>query len=226
MLTPKPYQIYKHFKGNCYQIICIATDSEDGEKVVVYQGLYAPYKIYSRKLDMFMEPVDRTKYPDASQEYRFELLDEDGFVVNINREENKETQEVNIIESDTNSDNNTELESNDDHSEVSEEKLDIKDKSSDFKPRMDEKKAEEIKTRREQAAMINPILAKFLDASSDDEQLEIVVKYREEITEDILVPMELSLGMEVGEGRLADRIFAIRNCLELKKRYERSNRNS
>ena len=62
---PKPYEIYRHFKGNMYQIVCIAEDSESGKEQVIYRALYAPYKIYSRELSMFMSPVDRVKYPDA-----------------------------------------------------------------------------------------------------------------------------------------------------------------
>ncbi|MCR4741031.1 MAG: DUF1653 domain-containing protein [Lachnospiraceae bacterium] len=68
---PKPLQIYKHFKGNLYQIVDIAENTETGEKLVIYRSLIEPDKTWARDLEMFMSRVDKEKYPDVTEEYRF-----------------------------------------------------------------------------------------------------------------------------------------------------------
>jgi hypothetical protein len=71
-----PDRLYKHFKGNKYKVICIATHSETEEQLVVYQALYGDFGYYVRPYDMFISKVDKEKYPDVKQEYRFELIDD------------------------------------------------------------------------------------------------------------------------------------------------------
>ena len=71
--------IYRHFKGNKYKVLNIARHSETMELYVVYRALYGDYGVYIRPYEMFASLVDRDKYPDVKQKYRFELIeDEEG----------------------------------------------------------------------------------------------------------------------------------------------------
>ena len=63
---------YRHFKGVQCQVIAQATHTETGEQMVVYMKPTEGNKVWVRPYDMFMSKVDKTKYPDADQEYRFE----------------------------------------------------------------------------------------------------------------------------------------------------------
>ena len=69
--------IYRHFKGKYYLVEDIALDSETLEEIVVYRQLYGEHKLFVRKKEMFLSLVDKDKYPNVSQKYRFELVKEE-----------------------------------------------------------------------------------------------------------------------------------------------------
>lgn len=66
-------RVYRHFKGDYYLVEALARDSETQKEFVVYRKLYGDGGLWLRPLDMFLSPVDREKYPNADQEYRFQL---------------------------------------------------------------------------------------------------------------------------------------------------------
>lgn len=58
-----------------YIIEGFAKHTETDEDMVVYRALYAPYTLYVRPMSLFCSKVDKVKYPDIKQEYRFIVLD-------------------------------------------------------------------------------------------------------------------------------------------------------
>ena len=71
---PAKGERYRHFKGNEYETMAVARHSETMEELVVYFPVSKPESVFARPLTMFMSPVDREKYPDVKQEYRFEKI--------------------------------------------------------------------------------------------------------------------------------------------------------
>lgn len=73
MLTPG---IYKHYKGNFYEVIGLAHHSETMEQIVVYKALYetayGANSLWVRPLSMFQEMVQL----DGKTVKRFEKVEQ------------------------------------------------------------------------------------------------------------------------------------------------------
>ena len=64
---------FKHFKGMIVEVLEIAKDSETLDDMVVYKHVGTD-DVWVRPLTMFLSKVDKTKYPDVEQEFRFEKI--------------------------------------------------------------------------------------------------------------------------------------------------------
>ena len=67
--------VYRHFKGKYYIVEDIGIDSETLEEKVIYRALYGDNKLWIRPLKEFLSKVDKEKYPDVKEEYRFTLVE-------------------------------------------------------------------------------------------------------------------------------------------------------
>lgn len=187
---PKPYEIYRHFKGNLYQILAIAKDSEDGSLKVVYQALYGTFEVYVRDLSMFLSPVDKKMYPEAAQEYRFELVDMKK--VNTDRKEPEPE-----MSADT-----------DAKPEVFVETVEP-----EADPGLSENEADVEK-------LLDPMLLQFLDSDTYEEKRHILSALHPRITQDMLNTIAAALDIEVAEGELEERYEQVKSCLLTFEKYE------
>ena len=192
MFIPKAQEIYKHFKGNLYQIMAVAEHSETGEKLVVYQALYGDYKIYARPLEMFMEKVDKEKYPDVPQVYRFEL--QNG--VDPRLAEQTDSAAVEAVE------------------EKVGEQWNGQEVQLVTAPDIEQ---ESVET---EELNIDPMVLEFLDADSYGARLNILAGLHHRITDEMLTTMAIVCDIELPEGDVSERYDALRTSLLTKDKYE------
>ena len=190
---PRAQEVYKHFKGNVYQIITIAEHSETGEKMVIYQAMYGDFKVYARPLAMFMENVDKQKYPEVKQEYRFEKAERAETVCEEKTEASQTVKEAC-------------------EPAVQEQKAVQKE------PMAAQPIAEPDVT--EVELQLDPLLLEFLDADTYEEKLNILSALHSRITDDMITTMAIASDVEVAAGDLEVRYNQLKNCLLTLDRYE------
>lgn len=190
--NPKPFEIFKHFKGKQYQILALAKDAGDGRSLVVYQALYGDYIIYVRDLSEFMSPVDKVKYPEASQEYRFER--QSGMAVT--EEEQDKRDPAQKTENDT---------------VQSAANMPVQDAD-----RTVDKVSGELS-----GNFLDSEVEEFLDAESVYEKLNILAGLRHRITDDMLDIMAAASDIELNKGNTQERYTELKNCLLMTEKYER-----
>ncbi len=208
MIRPKANEIYKHFKGNMYQIVDIAIDSETGSELVIYRALYAPFTTYARELSMFMSKVDRDKYPSAVQEYRFELV--------VFDDATKDRREA--ITPNTSISKETPVREN----SVNENRAVETPVRENF---VKEALVQETVDERAAKSGISPVLLRFLETEGVAAQIECLTEIREQLTPEIMTSIEFSIGMEEAQrGDIYERYRGVKNYLDLKRKYERQHR--
>lgn len=74
-------KIYKHFKNKLYIVENIVYDCENESKYVVYRALYGECKTWIRRYDDFISLVDKVKYPNIKQKYRFEEYNDNNYYI-------------------------------------------------------------------------------------------------------------------------------------------------
>lgn len=197
-------EFYKHFKGQLYQVRALAENSEDNTPMVVYQAMYAPFKIWVRPLSTFLEKLDKEKYPDAAQEYRFEriILDD---------RQNTEAVEPDIVQSEKSA-----AVTNTIHPEevitVSDEEITDALLSGQVERKLSGKISD------------NQLAAKglmiFLDAENYHDKRHIFSSLEPYLNDTMLNNIAVTLDLVLDEGSKEQHFDTILNCLETHEHYE------
>ncbi|MDE6904146.1 MAG: DUF1653 domain-containing protein [Lachnospiraceae bacterium] len=191
---PRPFEIYRHFKGNHYQIICMARDADTGEDMVVYQALYGEYACYTRPLCQFLSETDREKYPDAQQKYRFQ---------EISVQESLKSSEINSHVQSAVKSPEGEEQSSQENSHKTAEKSNLQLEIAEPKP-----------------GEADPALLAFLDADSMEEKSNILVSIRHRITDRLIDDFAVTLDVVIPEGSVDVRYQQLLNSIRMVQKYE------
>ncbi|MBF1017145.1 MAG: DUF1653 domain-containing protein [Lachnospiraceae bacterium] len=204
MRTPRPQEIYRHFKGRLYQVLTLARHSETGEVLVVYQALYGDYAVFARPLSMFCSEVDAVKYPGAMQKERFQLW--------------KGSEEAHALfagESPVTGNRET-------RAKQPEEDRETRAMQPDGIFSQKEKPAEPSVQVAEEEVQLDPRLLRFLDANRMEEKMEILDSMQGDVTDEMIDIMAISLDTEIVSGEASERIAALRETIQMRLRFESS----
>ena len=195
---PKPHEIYKHFKGNLYQVVTIAEHSETGEQLVIYQALYGDFKTYARPLVMFTGEVDRQRYPEVTQRFRFELQGTEA------DRQIRETEAAGVEHPVSTQTTVTASQPAAAQATATAAQTTIAPVS----PAEDEEPA------------LDPLVLEFLDADSYEEKLNILAGLHHRITNEMITTMAISCDIEVNDGEPEERYEELKNCLLTMEKFE------
>ena len=187
---PQAGEIYQHFKGKLYQIVALATHTETGEQLVIYQALYGEFQVFARPLSMFLEKVDAKKYPDAAGKDRFMRIPMAEAAAVPQPVPAPSENPVEPRPAAMSSENPVEPRPAAASSE------------SPVEPQPD------------------PGLLAFLDADSYEEKLEVFASLEGKVDLHMLNAIAASLDLELSEGSLEEQYDTLKSCLMTLERYE------
>lgn len=200
---------YRHFKNKLYQVKAIAYHSETKEKMVVYQALYGDYSLYVRPYDMFMSEVDKKKYPDIYQKYRFEQVYPDGSDMPHVKAQERDDCNIAITQfvKENNEDINSIYDNGNKAQNVMEQDNNIEHdnihKNNDI-----------------QDEQVNPLLMEFLDAEDYQQKLNTLTGMRSKLDDKLIDAMAASMEIEVPEGPIDKRYASLRSCILTHAKFE------
>ena len=226
MRTPRPQEIYRHFKGRLYQVLTLARHSETGEVLVVYQALYGDYDVFARPLSMFCSEVDAVKYPGAMQKERFQLWkgSEEAHALFAGESPvtgNRETR-AKQPEEDRQTREKQPEEERQTREKQPEEERQTRARQSDGMFSQKEKPAEPSVQAAEEEVQLDPRLLRFLDANRMEEKMEILDSMQGDVTDEMIDIMAISLDTEIVSGEASERIAALRETIQMRLRFESS----
>lgn len=207
---PKPHEIYKHFKGNLYQVVTIAEHSETGEQLVIYQALYGDFKTYARPLVMFTGEVDRQRYPEVTQRFRFELqgaeADRQIRETEAAGVEHPVSTQTTVTASQPAAAQATPIVAQNIAAQAT--ATTAQTTIAPVSPAEDEEPA------------LDPLVLEFLDADSYEEKLNILAGLHHRITNEMITTMAISCDIEVNDGEPEERYEELKNCLLTMEKFE------
>lgn len=212
---PKSGEFYRHFKNKLYQVVTVATHSETGEQLVIYQALYGDYKTYARPLAMFSSEVDHEKYPDVVQKYRFERVEPGDWEKHVEQasawEDTGAASDADFhgAEKFPDTAGYRKCEEVQTQENIAQGTAQITEGSRTVENQADESKAQ-----------INPKVLEFLDTEDFDERYNILVSLRDELDDQMVNILAVALDVVIPEGRIEERYDALKNCLRTRQRYE------
>ncbi len=223
---PRPQELYRHFKGNLYQIVTIAIHSETREEMVVYQALYGEYKTYVRPLSMFMSEVDREKYPDVKQKMRFEKVTiiEDQKVPAPSAATDSAASIVTPVAAAASAACAPEVVKPEivrpETTKSSERKIPHGLFGFDKTPPKESKVMSKSVDEEAKELNLDPLVIEFMDADLAVDKNDILTRLKPTITNEMIDIMAMSLGVVVKEGDVYDRFNDLRTCLNTIEKFE------